>query len=155
MKRWNIHPCLLFALRKILKWSPFEYEGKTMSPEMVCNSDNYRHNLLSFYYYFILIQFLFFDVYYLKNFICLFIWLCLSCGTPGSSVVVQGLSSCDAWAWLLHDMWDFHSWTRDGTHIPCIARQILNHWTTGQGKSLIPLILKTTWEIGPPGILII
>ena len=27
-----------------------------MSPEMVCNSDNYRHNILSFYYYFILIN---------------------------------------------------------------------------------------------------
>ena len=22
------------------------------------------------------------------------------------------------------------SWTRDGTHVPCIGRWILNHWTT-------------------------
>ena len=27
-------------------------------------------------------------------------------------------------------MWDMSSLTSDWTHIPCIARQILNHWTT-------------------------
>ena len=27
-------------------------------------------------------------------------------------------------------MWDLSSPTRDGAHIPCIGRQILNHWTT-------------------------
>ena len=27
-------------------------------------------------------------------------------------------------------MWDPSSWTRDGTHVPCTGRQILNHWTT-------------------------
>ena len=27
-------------------------------------------------------------------------------------------------------MWDLSSRTRDRTHIPCIGRQILNHWTT-------------------------
>ena len=27
-------------------------------------------------------------------------------------------------------MWDLGSLTRDGTHVPCIARWILNHWTT-------------------------
>ena len=27
-------------------------------------------------------------------------------------------------------MWDLGSLTRDGTHVPCIARCILNHWTT-------------------------
>ena len=70
-----------------------------MSPEMVCNNDNYRHNLLSFYYYFILIHLILFLIFIIfKKFIYLFIWLCLSCGTPGSFVVVQGLSSCDAWA---------------------------------------------------------
>ena len=27
-------------------------------------------------------------------------------------------------------MWDFNSLTRDRTCLPCIGRQILNHWTT-------------------------
>lgn len=51
---WSIHPCLLFLLRKALNWSPFEWEGRTVSPEMVCNNNNYSCNLLSAYYYFIL-----------------------------------------------------------------------------------------------------
>ena len=25
-----------------------------------------------------------------------------------------------------------YSWTRDRTQVPCIGRQILNHWTTRQ-----------------------
>ena len=25
-------------------------------------------------------------------------------------------------------MWDRGSPTRDGTHVPCVGRQILNHW---------------------------
>ena len=32
--------------------------------------------------------------------------------------------------WVLHCMWDLNSLTRDWTHVPCIRRQILNHWTT-------------------------
>ena len=33
------------------------------------------------------------------------------------------------------------SWTRDGTRVPCIARWILNHWTTREavGNVLIAL----------------
>ena len=50
----------------------------------------------------------------------LFIWLCW---------VVHELPSCGAQAQLLCSMWDLSSLTRDGTHIPCIARWILNHWT--------------------------
>ena len=41
-----------------------------------------------------------------------------------------GLSSCIVQARLLHSMWDLSSLTRDGTHMPCIARWILNHWIT-------------------------
>ena len=45
----------------------------------------------------------------------------------GSLVVVKGLlSSCSSWAQLLcipHQGWNLH---------PHIARQILNHWTTGE-----------------------
>ena len=40
------------------------------------------------------------------------------------------LSSWDAGAYLLHGTWVLSSLTRDGTHVPCIARQMLNHWTT-------------------------
>ena len=36
----------------------------------------------------------------------------------------HGLSSCGAWAWLPHGMWDLSSLTRDGH-----GRWILNHWT--------------------------
>ena len=45
-------------------------------------------------------------------------------------VVVCGVSSCSAWAKLPCGMWDPSSLTGDQTCIPCIARQILNHWTT-------------------------
>ena len=34
-------------------------------------------------------------------------------------------------------MWDLSSPTRDWTHILCIARQILNHWTTKEVPSLL------------------
>ena len=45
-----------------------------------------------------------------------------------SLVVAHRLSSWDAWAWLLHSLWDLSSLTRGWTHISCTARQILNHW---------------------------
>ena len=38
------------------------------------------------------------------------------------------------------------SQTRDRTHVPCIGRQILNHWTTGEAPGimfpLVPLYRK-------------
>ena len=48
---------------------------------------------------------------------------------------VHGLGTCSAQAQLLHDMWNLSSPTRDRTHIPCIARKILNHWTTREVSS--------------------
>ena len=47
------------------------------------------------------------------------------------------------------------SWTRDGTRVPCIARWILNHWTTREavGNVLIalcggtPLIFTITQKV--------
>ena len=39
-------------------------------------------------------------------------------------------SSCDAQASLPHPMLDLSRPARDQTHVPCIARQILNHRTT-------------------------
>ena len=35
-------------------------------------------------------------------------------------------------------MWGLSSLTRNQTYVPCIAKQILNHWTTG--KSLCPAL---------------
>ena len=47
----------------------------------------------------------------------------LCCGAQASLVVEHGLSC--------HGVWDLDSQTSDGVHIPCIGRQILNHWSTG------------------------
>ena len=50
----------------------------------------------------------------------------------------RGFSSCSTWAQQLWRMglvalqYVEFSWTRDLTHVPCISRQILNHWTTGK-----------------------
>ena len=32
------------------------------------------------------------------------------------------------------------SWTRDQTHVPCLGRQCLNHWTTKEILNLLSLI---------------
>lgn len=48
---------------------------------------------------------------------------------PFSLVVAYGLSTCSTGAWLSHGMWDLSSFIRDQTHVPCTARQIINHWT--------------------------
>ena len=45
-----------------------------------------------------------------------------------SLVVVSGPQS--TWAQFPSGLWDLSSPNRDQTHIPCIGRQILNHWTT-------------------------
>ena len=65
------------------------------------------------------INFFFIHTYFL--FLNLIVWG-LSCGTwdlqHGSQAQLPG------------GLWDLSFQTRDQTHIPCIARQILNHWTT-------------------------
>ena len=40
------------------------------------------------------------------------------------------LSHCGAQAQLPRGLWYLSSLTRDQIHVPCIRRQILNHWTT-------------------------
>ena len=42
----------------------------------------------------------------------------------------QNFSNCGTRASLPQGVWDFNSLTRDQTHITCIGKQILNHWTT-------------------------
>ena len=44
------------------------------------------------------------------------------------------LSSCGSRAQLLRGMWE-SSQTRARTCVPCIGRQILNHWTTREAPS--------------------
>ena len=51
-------------------------------------------------------------------------------------------------------MWDLSSLTGDQTHVPCIARQILNHWTTREVPwpyfNSIPIMLygySVAWNI--------
>ena len=48
----------------------------------------------------------------------------------GSFTVAHGLSGCGVGAQLLCGTWALSSLTRDPSEVPCIARQILNHWTT-------------------------
>ena len=50
------------------------------------------------------------------------------------------LSTCVVQAQLLCGMRDLSSLTRDQTCVPCIARQILNHWTTREVPNLVTLI---------------
>ena len=56
------------------------------------------------------------------------VWASLQLWRAGSRAC--GLSSCGAWSQLPRGMWDLSSPTRDRTHVPCIGRWILNHWTT-------------------------
>ena len=72
-----------------------------------------------------------------------------SCGTwalqlwrAGSLVVAHRLQNTQAQ--LPHDMWDLSSTTRDQTRIPCIGRQILNHWTTREVPTEGVLMLFST-----------
>ena len=51
-----------------------------------------------------------------------------------SLVVVSGPQS--TWAQFPSGLWDLSSPNRDQTHIPCIGRQILNHWTTREVPSM-------------------
>ena len=52
---------------------------------------------------------------------------------PRADIEVEHeLSSCCTWAQLLCSMWNANFPTRNRTHIPCIARQPLSHWTTSE-----------------------
>ena len=47
----------------------------------------------------------------------------------GYFIAAHGLSSCGMQDQLPHSMWDLSSWTKDRTRTPCMAKQVLNHWT--------------------------
>ena len=61
-------------------------------------------------------------ILFLKIFDCVGLCWGASCGVQ-ASLVAEGI-------------WDLSSPTRDQTCIPCIGRQILNHWTTREVPSM-------------------
>ena len=56
---------------------------------------------------------------------------CVGFSYCSSPALESGLSSCGTQALLLRGMWE-SSWSRDRTRVPCIGRQILNHWITSE-----------------------
>ena len=60
-----------------------------------------------------------------------------------------GFSSCGAKTWLLWAMWSLSPLTRHWSQVPCTARQILNHWTTGETQ-VFPLFKRSLeiWTCG-------
>ena len=54
------------------------------------------------------------------------------------------------WAQLLQGMWDLPGPTKDGTHLPCIARWILNHWTTREALDFAFFFVNGAW-VSPAG----
>ena len=64
----------------------------------------------------------------------------------GSFVAVCRLSSSGMWASLLQGVWDLSSQIKDRTHVPCIAREILNHWTNSS-EVLLTLNLEKLYTL--------
>ena len=56
--------------------------------------------------------------------------------------VTHRLPSWVAWAHLLHSTCDLSSLTWDWTWVPCVGRQILNHWATREVPGLCLLYLS-------------
>ena len=76
-------------------------------------------------------------------FICLFIWLFRVLVAPlGSFVVTHRLFSWGTWIQLLGTVWELNSPTRARACVPCMARQILNHWTTGEAPDVLLIMCK-------------
>ena len=82
----------------------------------------------------------------------------LALGALASVVVAHGLSSCGTqalecrhqylWPTGLDALWHVRSsWTRDWTHVSCIGRRILNHWTTREVQAYFLMGETDTEEI--------
>ena len=68
-----------------------------------------------------------------------------SCGTQTSLAAVRRLSRRAACG-----LWHLSSLTRDRTCVPCIGRQILNHWTTGKPReAVLPLVFVCVLDARP------
>ena len=87
---------------------------------------------------------------------------CLSWWHTGSSLWEEGfslvvvpkyrLSSCCTRAELPSSMWDLRFPTRHQFRAPCIERQFLNHWTTGEGPGIT--LKDGTERTSPPELLL-
>ena len=84
--------------------------------------------------------------YFLKIFIHLFGCVRSQLHHMGSFVAVCRLSSSGMWASLLQGVWDLSSQIKDRTHVPCIAREILNHWTNSS-EVLLTLNLEKLYTL--------
>ena len=61
----------------------------------------------------------------------------LHCGARAGLVAMWGLSSCAGLVGLVAlRLWSLISLVRDGTHVPCLGRWILNQWTTSEVQRL-------------------
>ena len=86
-------------------------------------------------------------------------WLSLVAESRGYSLVLAPKPLIAVWLLLLLSMssrvrtqlWPMgpvapwhvgSSWTRDRTHVPCIGRRILNHWTTREVLTFHFLLIK-------------
>ena len=64
-------------------------------------------------------------------FMLIFSFLKTLISLSGFSLVVACRLCCwGTQVWLSIGVWDLSSLTKGQTHIPCIGRQVLNHWTT-------------------------
>ena len=103
------------------------------------------------------------------QFLKIHLFVCIGSYLPhvGSFVAEHRLlSSCGAWApeclgpvfaacglSCPHGMWDIGSQTRDGTHVPCIGKQILNHRTTREVPYIRDLCHISPYEVSRPRVL--
>ena len=58
-----------------------------------------------------------------------------SCSTCAQYLLFLGSRTKAQWLWCIGLVAPWHvgsSWARDQTHVPCIGRHILNHWTPGR-----------------------
>ena len=76
---------------------------------------------------------------------CLTLWDPIDCSPPGSSV--HGISQARILEWVAISFFRGSSQPRGGTHISCIARRILYHWTTWETHC--PLSLVTRGQVSP------
>ena len=67
-----------------------------------------------------------------------------TCGALITMPVTLLRSGSFFWA---HGMWDLSPLTRNGTHVPCIVRQILIHWTAGEAQALPFLAQSPPWAL--------
>ena len=71
----------------------------------------------------------------------------MNCSLPGSSIL--GISQARILEWVAISSSRGSSWSRDLTHVSCIARQILYHWATRNSIDIliiqINMILLTRW----------